>query len=654
MVIKKIFVKLKLIARRKARIFFRIFPRLNRSVGFLEQARTCLKKGDFASALEYYCLEKSQAEWNLEPRIGISICHIQLENWGDALKTLREANSIFGDHDAILGLITKCNMHEKSWGDVEIFWSNWRKSLPGCPTLDFYHTTGEILISLLKAGGVKRIFLEKLIADLVFQDDRSIDSRSHPVLCSLLFLQHEYNRPLYLQLIDCVSSFLTERKVDKIASSLCVASILLTFGLVSKEERKVLLESHFYDFDLYSHWSFVLLGSAWEQNWDESLKVNADSIRIVHGIVQDAARNLDVYGFAQIYKLIFLANVCCRELIPTLIEHARKALDQNKVHDGFRDDLAFIVQKYERPKNSQQKKGEGRLKIAICVSGQLRGWKHAFRSWQQIGIVGHDVTYVVHTWKDTGGGPPFPPKDERVLPADFQNEFRKIWNRLGQEEMLSRYSNFFSLWPQKGAEIEVDDLKCVYGTEHVYIDDDLSEPFLNFSNSEKMYYKIWECQRAADKLGVDFDLIVRIRPDLEFISYKDIDWSRIYSDCTRRGVLFCESHANYFFPNIGFCMPDQFAIASPGVMRGYANAYSMTKRHPEWDGLGLTNFPQDFIAHRNAAYATLYNGAVVEAIGLPCRFSPAFKPSNEMMKEAILRDAIGRNDSLDELLLNSL
>lgn len=230
-----------------------------------------------------------------------------------------------------------------------------------------------------------------------------------------------------------------------------------------------------------------------------------------------------------------------------------------------------------------------------------------------------------------------------------------MWNQLGHDGMLSKYPTFFSLWPKNGTEIDEDDLKRMYGTEYAYVEDDSIEPFRHMSNSEKMYYKIYACQKACDTVGIDFDLIVRIRPDLEFFEKKLVDWSGIYQDCTRRKVLFSDSYSSYFFPNIGFCMPDQFAVASPEVMRGYASAYAMTKRYQNTnDDFNLNKFPQDFIAHRNVACSTFYSGAAVEAVGLPCRFVPAFKPSREMMIEAICQDASGRKDSLDEILINSL
>lgn len=629
-------------------------PNLSRTGGALERARALLATREFAAAFEHYSLVIAEDFNNLEAYIGASICQFEIGNLNAALEILQKADARFGDHDAILGLVIRCKLHNQVWDDVEKYWSRWQKTYSGFPSMNFYQATGEILVSLFRSGCDRSALSEKLLSELVYQDDRSVDSMAHPVLCTLLFHWHEYDRPFYLLLRNAAKSFLSQRQARHEKLTLCTVVMLLFAGLVSKEERAGFLKDHFHEFELYSHWSFVLIGSSWNAVWDESLQANIDSIDIVQYLVRNASKNLDAFGVEQIYKFLFIANVCCREVTPILIEHARKLLDHDKNGGAAREDLAFIVQKHKAPTMAQPRKVDRRLKIAVCVSGQLRGWKHAAHTWNQIGLADHDVTYIVHTWRDTGGGSPVPPKDERAFPKNFCKGFRTVWNQFGHNEMLSRYPAFFSLWPQNGAEADLEDLKRTYGTEHVFIEDDSTEPFRSMTNSEKMYYKIWACQESAEKIGIDFDLILRIRPDLEFIEKKSVDWDGIYLAAATHNVLFCETYSTYFFPNIGFCMPDTFAIASLDVMRGYASAYPMTQRHLGKDRFNLTRFPSDFIAHRNVAYSTMYNGTFVDAIGLPCRFSPATKPDKEMMLDAISQDAQGRNDQFDELLTGAL
>lgn len=656
--LKNGFFILRGIVRRKLGRLMQATPTLVSTDGVLERARTFLEKREIAAALEYYALAVEQDCSNLEAHIGTSICHIELGNWNAALKILQKADTIFGDHEAILGLITRCKLHEKAWDDLETYWSRWRKSYSQYPALNFYQTTGEILVSLLKSGSNSNVLLEKLLSDLVFQDDRSVNSESHPVICSLLFHWHEYDRPFYLLLRDTVKSFLSGQKAEYKKTTLCSVVMLLFVGLVSKEERRNLLRDHFREFALYSHWSFVLIGSSWNAVWDESIKNNTETIPIVREILQEEVARLNACEPAQIHRMMILANACYPDLTPALIEHAQKVLVQNDEHEDFVDDLTFIVREYKTPIKERHKETKQRLKIALCVSGQLRGWKQAFRSWQQIGLADHDITYVIHTWKDTGEVAPFPPKDVRALPPRFQRAFRSLWNELGQEMMLSRYPSFFALWPTRGSDIDVEELKRAYGTEHVFVDDDSISPFSGFTNAEKMYYKIWKCHTSAIELDDSFDLIVRIRPDLEFLENFKINWLDIYRQCSQRRLLYCESNylacPTYFFPNIGYCMPDQFAIACPDVMNGYALAYPMSKNLPAPNRLAPDRFPRDFLAHRNVAYSTLYHGITVEGIALACRLVPAHKPTTDMINDAIRYDAMSRNDLFDELLISSL
>ena len=42
------------------------------------------------------------------------------------------------------------------------------------------------------------------------------------------------------------------------------------------------------------------------------------------------------------------------------------------------------------------------LRVALCVSGQLRGYKEAFPSWPSLGLDDHQVTTFVHTWQSVG------------------------------------------------------------------------------------------------------------------------------------------------------------------------------------------------------------------------------------------------------------
>ncbi|WP_139159068.1 hypothetical protein [Vibrio sonorensis] len=322
----------------------------------------------------------------------------------------------------------------------------------------------------------------------------------------------------------------------------------------------------------------------------------------------------------------------------------------NKTHHPYENDINMIRENSHNRCSSGSLSTSKKLNIAICVSGQLRGWKKALKSWKNLGLEGHNVTTIVHVWKGTGVTVPIPPKDERSLPENFQKAYREVWNKLGAEKMYSRYSNFFSLWGANETNVTYENLSKAYQSTQVTIEDDSVKPFVGMTNAEKMYYKISKCQEACDSLDLTFDLIIRIRPDLEFTSDKKLDWNEVYRSSHMDNILYCESYTRYLFPNIGFSMTDHFAIASPTAMRAYTLAYEMTKKLSDKQTL----FPKNLMAHTNVAYSTLYNGINIESVSLPCVLSPSYAPTSAMIKKALEADSKDRNDSFDRLLIKSL
>lgn len=71
---------------------------------------------------------------------------------------------------------------------------------------------------------------------------------------------------LYLALLSYRQAYGIE--VDH---NMSIATVVLSFGLVEAEERHSLIDRFFSDFDLYAHWTFVLLASAWTAVWDTML-----------------------------------------------------------------------------------------------------------------------------------------------------------------------------------------------------------------------------------------------------------------------------------------------------------------------------------------------------------------------------------------------
>src|SRR5262249_8363825 len=136
-----------------------------------------------------------------------------------------------------------------------------------------------------------------------------------------------------------------------------------------------------------------------------------------------------------------------------------------------------------------------RLRIAVCVSGQLRGFRTAFPTWQALGLDGHDVTYFVHTWRNIGIKPLFRTDPERQPPGFFET-FERIRQQVADGTLIGLYPSlhhrdaFGAKSPLVHFEVERDELVALYETEFVVIEDDEAPEFAKFSNQEKMFHKI--------------------------------------------------------------------------------------------------------------------------------------------------------------------
>jgi hypothetical protein len=640
--------------RRGLAVISRIYRYYKGAHTCIANARQALEQGNFELAKKYYHSMINIVPDELEAYIGYSICDINMSQYESALSILSLARERFTYNPSVFSLIIKCHLELKQIGYIKENWLLWKSHQNGDFSSDFYRVSGDVLVELIDSSVSWEYdeFINQLIRVLVYQQDNVVDVNSHPTLCSILFHQHEYNRNVYCEILSKVRDFVDSDIKDETSLYISTASLLLTFDMVSDQLRKKILEKYFYDFGIFSHWSFILIGSAINSIWDLSLQKNKESLPIVIDIIKEELKSDRPLSPLELYKLILLSSVCCQECLPDIIKYTQDLLPIRNGLSSSSDileDLEFIVGNYQKEVPTSNKKE--RLKIAVCISGQLRGWRKAINSWKEYSVFGeHDTTYIIHTWKDTGINIPQPPKDERALPKSFFRSYRTCWNKFGEKEMYTRYPHFFALWSEK-SEVTKEELQAVYGTSHIVIEDDTCNPFVKMSNAEKMYYKISQCHEFVEQLGDKFDLIVRIRPDFQFLEGSHIDWNNIYEKCRSQRVLLSDMYSRYLFPNIGFCMPDQLAISTPETMRAYASAYKMTISNQNQK---FKYFPVDFLAHRNVAYSTLYYGVSVEGIGIPCTLAPSFKPTHVEIYEAIVKDSQGRMDSYDRSLLEAL
>ncbi len=285
-------------------------------------------------------------------------------------------------------------------------------------------------------------------------------------------------------------------------------------------------------------------------------------------------------------------------------------------------------------------------KVALCLSGQLRGYEATLASWRDRLFPQIEPSIHIHSWQEIGrsGAQPF----RQVLPFEgkaFAEAYRSVATALGFDEVQQKYPQLFAKLAE-GGRISEETLREVYKTDSVVLENDKHERFDNFSNQHKMHYKI----HAADQLarnGVDADLFMRIRPDLPI---KDVgfDWARVLRLCKSGPLILAEKGFGVHYGRL--MIGDQCGLATPETMALYANTWETA---PSLAEQGLAQFPETFTGHISLAMTCWYSGATVDR--LPMRFgtlNEARPLSNADCLAALKADDHG--DPQSKALINAL
>lgn len=255
--------------------------------------------------------------------------------------------------------------------------------------------------------------------------------------------------------------------------------------------------------------------------------------------------------------------------------------------------------------------GRGKPKVAICLSGQLRGYEKALATWRRSILRAIEPVFFVHSWTGIGRSDAQPFRS--VLPFAgnaFPEAYRQVALSIGYDAMRDKYPAIFEALA-RGNVATVEHLKAVYETDHVVLEDDTDAQFASFSNQQKMHYKI----RAADQLAQacgGFDLHMRLRGDLA-INLVGFDWRDLASACAQRPVIFAEKPYGLHYNNL--MIGDQCAVASPDAMNVYAGTWNS---FPALADADVGRCPKSFTGHVSLAMTTYTHGMSVER--LPLRF----------------------------------
>jgi hypothetical protein len=290
-----------------------------------------------------------------------------------------------------------------------------------------------------------------------------------------------------------------------------------------------------------------------------------------------------------------------------------------------------------------------KIKVAVCISGQLRGYANAFATWKRTLLQNVDYELFVDSWLRIGrsGAEHF----RYVLPFEgprFTEKYREVCRQAGMEEFKESHPALFTALTDTGLTTK-DELCEFYGTPHVRLDDDSQPPFAALSNPEKMHRKIQSCFDMAMGLGREYDLIIRLRPDKP-IRYLGYDWADLRELCHANPTLFADHATGVHYANL--MIGDQFAVGAQPPMQTYSETWT---HYPRFAAHGLFKCPGSFQGHASLAQVCWLHGIIVRKapIGFGALQEPARLPAKTILR-CLEEDAAGRMNRTDRLLLEAI
>lgn len=256
-------------------------------------------------------------------------------------------------------------------------------------------------------------------------------------------------------------------------------------------------------------------------------------------------------------------------------------------------------------------------KIALCVSGQLRGWQQSLESWKPF-IESAEMDIYLHVWKDVGRR--YPNNGitaSRTFSGQFLSAFQNLITVVGINKLERCLPSLFAL-VGTGSEADKFILQSCYGAKQVVIEDESNDQFIKFTNLEKMHYKIWACHQLVVESGEHYDLVIRHRADLPMRLNSDFNWDRYLQEVNTHPTIFAKSGLRY---DNGIKIDDQFAIGTMETISIYANTWLDSPKYWKygypWKG--------KFQGHRNLALQCYINSIVVKK-ALNIEFLPFTSP----------------------------
>jgi hypothetical protein len=307
-----------------------------------------------------------------------------------------------------------------------------------------------------------------------------------------------------------------------------------------------------------------------------------------------------------VFLLLSLKANSCFSSISDEIDFILKILDKCILSDTvtilLKTRMASLCKPIKKDKKSISR-------IALIIGGQFRGFGNNLKKLKDI-FKNYNVDIFISTWEKKGG--------EQIklqqLYRHFDKECLNYFKTLSNGEIalvIDNAINYRKKLLNSVKEEELYDLFSWADKVQININEESGSYFENMSNEKKMYYhnSYW-IFKAGKKKFKEYDLMIKIRPDIDFISFdlEQIFNTKVFSSPTH---FMCEDHKGWIFRRWGFGVGDQVIIGQPDVMIPLLNLYNEPYLT---DYINSDLFKTDeFKGHMNIGMAAYING--FECIG---------------------------------------
>lgn len=208
-----------------------------------------------------------------------------------------------------------------------------------------------------------------------------------------------------------------------------------------------------------------------------------------------------------------------------------------------------------------------KLKIALCISGQLRGYKKAYATWDKFNFARHDVDLYCCVWNNIGRKKIYKTQLYRHFGKIFSQLFLSKTEGLNEAQIQKKFKYLYAYFDTPSL-IEEKELKRFYNAKKTCVVDE--KLYEKNNNMYKMHYLIEKSFQLIDNPD-DYDLIIRIRPDKSVEKF-DYDWNEIYNTLNETSLI--SDIKPSIHDGVGLVIGDQFAVSFPGPMKVYSETFS--------------------------------------------------------------------------------